>query len=101
MEEVDGNSEVGDEFWAGDKEEEEDYTIYKLQCQKNSSLDQHLSEGKCEKTHLRKLFNIHTNPNIHPTVVSPLNASQLRTKSTENAVPYTTVVNRISTVAVA
>lgn len=48
-----------------------------------------------------KLFNIHTNPNIHPMVVSPLNASQFNTRSNENAVPYTTVVNRISAVAAA
>lgn len=34
-----------------------------------------------------KLFNIHTSPSIHPIVVSPLNASQLKTKSSENPVP--------------
>ena len=52
------------------------------------------------KTHVSKLFNIHTNPKIHPMVVSPLKASQLRTRSSENAVPYTSVVNRMSPVAV-
>lgn len=52
------------------------------------------------KTHVSKLFNIHTNPKIHPMVVSPLNASQFRTRSSEKAVPYTSVVKRISPVAV-
>jgi hypothetical protein len=43
-------------------------------------------EGE-RKTHHRRLFNIQTKPSIHPIVVSPLNAFQLRTRSNEKAVP--------------
>lgn len=56
--------------------------------------------GNRGKAYLRRLFNIHTNPNIHPMVVSPLIASQFRRSSNENGLPYTSVVNRISAVAV-
>lgn len=48
---------------------------------------------------LIKQFNIHTNPNIHPMVVSPRRESQPKTRSSENGAPYTTVVNKMSTVA--
>lgn len=59
-------------------------------------------EGKDQgQEYQSKLFNIHTNPRIHPMVVSPLNASQFNTRSNENAVPYTNVVNRINAVAAA
>jgi hypothetical protein len=50
-------------------------------------------------THLIKQFNIQTNPNIQPIVVSPLSESHPKIKSSEKGAPYTTVVNRMSTVA--
>lgn len=40
-----------------------------------------------------------TNPNIHPTVVSPLRLLQLNTISNENLLPATRAVKRISVVA--
>jgi hypothetical protein len=42
-----------------------------------------------------KLFNNQTNPNIHPTVVSPLKLLHSSTKSKVNLLPATSVVNRI------
>lgn len=53
------------------------------------------------KTNPIKLFNIQTNPNIHPTVVSPLNALQLNTKSKLKCFPATSAENNIRTVATA
>lgn len=50
-------------------------------------------------THLTKQFNIQTNPSIHPIVVSPLSESHPKIKSSEKGAPYTTVVNKMRTVA--
>ena len=38
-------------------------------------------------THLIKQFSNHTNPNIHPMVVSPRRESQPKTRSSENGAP--------------
>jgi hypothetical protein len=48
-----------------------------------------------------KLFSIQTNPNIHPTVVSPLKLLQLKTISILKCFPATSAENNISTVATA
>lgn len=46
-----------------------------------------------------KLFNIQHNPNIHPTVVSPLSALQLNTMSISKLFPATRAEKRIRAVA--
>ena len=58
-------------------------------------------KGGKRTTHPIKLFNSQTNPNIHPTVVSPLKLLQLNTRSKEKCFPATSAVNRIKAVATA
>ena len=96
---MDGQGEVGDEFGAGDDEEQKYHTVV-WQYLVSKCLPFSLFVVLVGETHVSKLFNIHTNPKIHPMVVSLLNASQFSTRSSENAVPYTSVVNRMSPVAV-
>jgi hypothetical protein len=46
-----------------------------------------------------KLFSNHTNPRVHPIVLSPRMLCQLKIKSIENFLPATRVVKRMRTVA--
>ncbi|KAF4634251.1 hypothetical protein G7Y89_g3856 [Cudoniella acicularis] len=90
--------EIEYEFRARDKEEDGNNTVsYKLSA---TMLLEILQNGEDERgTNPIKLFNIHTNPNIHPTVVSPLKLRQLNTKSKLKCLPATSAENKMSMVA--
>ena len=92
-------SEVGDELGAGDENEEENGPVMSSDVSLRSRGQPTMTECSDGTTHPIPLFSIHTSPSIQPRVVSPRNASQLRTRFSENAVPYTRVVNRIKAVA--
>lgn len=86
VDEVYRERKVGDEFGARDKDEEKYNTGQNILalCYK----------GLRKISYQRKLFNIHTKLNIHPTVVSPRKLSHPNMRSRENTVPATRVVNR-------
>lgn len=90
---MDGYGEIRDKFGARDKEEEGDNSVIYV-----SSME----ENQCKTTtNPMKLFSIQTNPNIQPTVVSPLKLLQLSTISKEKALPATSAVKSISAVPIA
>lgn len=96
MEDVYGYGEVGHEFRAGNEEEEEydpgrwPSVRWVWQAHEN---------GRLLWTYASKLFKIQHNPNVQPTVVSPLMLRQLKIRSNVNALPATRVVNNMRMVA--
>ena len=57
-------------------------------------------EGEGERgSYMTSPHRSHTTPNVHPTVVSPRTARQLKISETLNGVPATSAVKRIKSVA--
>lgn len=88
MDKVDGQGEIRDKFGARDEEKKEYDTVRNLISATGFwrviAMRSTAQIQKDRPTHLKKLFNIHTNPSIHPIVVSPRRLSQLKIRANEN-----------------